>query len=123
SRYEPVPWAYVTRVSGNRGIVMNIDLSYSLEEFNSDWVGPHELSHLSIPFIGRENSWFSEGYASFMQYQIMAQMGSVNWSELNDKYNMRIGKVKKYYDSDIPFDEMAGDLRARYRYPEMYWGS
>ena len=58
-----------------------------------------------------------------MQYQIMAQMKTLKWSELESKYEKKIGKVKAYYDSDLTFVEKASDLRASYRFPAMYWGS
>ena len=60
---EPVPWANTVR-SGEQAVEFYVDPSYDLSEFLADWTAPHEISHLSIPYVGRSNMWFSEGYAS-----------------------------------------------------------
>ena len=51
---EPVPWARTVR-DNEQAIHFHIDTKFSLEEFQTDWTASHELSHLSIPFIGKEN--------------------------------------------------------------------
>lgn len=59
-RGEPVPWAK-TRRPGEEGVNFYVDPSFSLNTWLSDWTAPHELSHLLIPYVGREHSWFAEG--------------------------------------------------------------
>ena len=71
---EPVPWANTWRYP-EQSIHFYIDPEYKYESFIEDWTAPHEISHLSLPYIGERNSWFAEGYASFMQYQVMKTMG------------------------------------------------
>ena len=57
---EPVPWANTDR-NYKQSVHFHVDPSFSFQEFIDDWTAPHEISHLSIPFVGRNQSWFSEG--------------------------------------------------------------
>lgn len=61
---EPVPWAH-TRRDNNQGVKFYIDPSFAPGSFTEDWTAPHEISHLSIPYLGRQHAWFAEGYASY----------------------------------------------------------
>ena len=78
---EPVPWAHTSRGS-EQAVHFHVDPNYELKEFLADWTAPHEISHLSIPFLGKENSWFAEGYATYLQCQVMYTMGEYNQQSL-----------------------------------------
>jgi hypothetical protein len=118
---EPVPWAS-TRRYYVQGVDFHINPSYSLQSFLDDWTAPHEISHLSIPYLGREQSWFAEGYASFMQYQIMQKLGICSEQEVGEIYTEKIEGVRPYYDRDQDFVTVARELKSRNRYSVMYWG-
>ncbi|RLD54098.1 MAG: hypothetical protein DRI97_12145, partial [Bacteroidetes bacterium] len=118
---EPVPWAN-TRRHYVQGVDFHIDPSFSLQAFLDDWTAPHEISHLSIPYLGREQSWFAEGYASFMQYQIMQELGICSEQELGEIYAEKIERVRPYYDRDQDFVAVSRELKSRNRYSVMYWG-
>lgn len=121
-RGKPVSWAR-TRRPRVEGIDFYVDPDHSLQAFLDDWVAPHELSHLLIPYLGRRNAWFSEGFASFMQYQVMREMGVLSDAQLEDKYRSRIEKAARDYRLHrLPFAEAAPKLRRRREYPTMYWG-
>ncbi len=94
---EPVPWAS-TRRQYVQGVDFHIDPSFSLQAFLDDWTAPHEISHLSIPYLGQEQSWFAEGYASFMQYQVMQKLGICSEQEVGEIYAEKIERVRPYYD-------------------------
>ena len=119
---EPVPWAS-TRRHYVQGVDFHIDPSFSLQAFLDDWTAPHEISHLSIPYLGQEQSWFAEGFASFMQYQIMQELGVCSQEEVGEIYAEKIEGVKPYYDRDQDFVTVARELKSRNRYSVMYWGS
>jgi len=119
--HEPVPWAS-TRRHSLQGVDFHIDPSYSLQAFLDDWTAPHEISHLSIPFLGNDQAWFAEGYASFMQYQIMQTLGIFSPSELRAIYAEKIERCRSSYDRDEDFVTVARELRSKNRYPDMYWG-
>lgn len=119
---EPVPWANTER-SRIQGVHFHIDPRFSLEEFRADWTAPHELSHLVLPYVGRTNAWFAEGFASYMQYQVMHQMGVLNTSDMRKRYKGNVDKAaRRYSHHTTPFASAAPRLRAERNYPTMYWG-
>lgn len=119
---EPVPWAHTQRGS-KQGVHFHVDPRYSLEEFLADWTAPHELSHLVIPYLGRSRAWFAEGFASYMQYQVMGKMGIMQADEIEARYDSRFEREEGRYDLlHMPFAEAAPKLRSRGQYPTMYWG-
>ena len=119
---EPVPWAHTQR-SPTQGVHFHVDMSYPQQDFDEDWSAPHELSHLVIPYLGRKNAWFAEGFASYMQYQVMMQMGVLTHSDAQQRYAQRIERAEKRFAlDDLPFVEAAPKLRAMGQYPTMYWG-
>ena len=118
---EPVPWAHTSRGT-IQGVHFHVNTEYTLEEFLGDWTAQHEISHLSIPFIGKSNSWFSEGYATYMQCQVMQVQGVMTEDEVKDKYNSKLEKCKSSYQSEKPFTEVADSLKKVWNYPDMYWG-
>lgn len=121
-RGEPVPWARTTRFD-EQGVHFHVDPSYSLETFLADWTAPHEISHLSIPYLGRSESWFAEGYATYLQCQVMLTMGYYDAESLDAHYRKKLDEMRSAYRSAEPFVEVARDLGKSYRFPEMYWGS
>lgn len=118
----PVPWANTTR-GYRQGVNFHVDPSFSLDQFLADWTAPHELSHLALPYLGRRHSWFAEGFASYMQYQVMYGMDILSWEDVIGRYRERMAKAKRRYDLDyMTFSRAAPRLRAAGRYPTMYWG-
>lgn len=119
---SPVPWANTVR-SRRQGVNFHVDAERTLEEFFADWTASHELSHLLIPPVGRSNAWFAEGFASYMQYQVMRAMRIIDDEQMRDRYSAKIGKARQAYDlHHMPFVDAAGELVARREYPTMYWG-
>lgn len=118
---EPVPWAS-TRRHSLQGVDFHVDPSYSLQSFLEDWTAPHEISHLSIPYLGREQAWFAEGYASYMQYQIMHALGIVSREGVEEIYAQKIERVRPSFDRNQDFISVAKDLQSKNRYPDLYWG-
>ncbi len=119
---EPVPWANTTR-GRRQGVNFHVDPRFSLDRFLADWTAPHELSHLALPYLGRRHSWFAEGFASYMQYQVMYEMGVASWDDIMDRYRERMVRAKRRYDYEhLTFAAAAPRLRARGSYPTMYWG-
>ena len=119
---EPVPWAHTQR-GQTQGVHFYVDLSYPQQDFDEDWTAPHELSHLVIPYLGRKHAWFAEGFASYMQYQVMMQMGVLTNADAQQRYQQRINRAQdRFALDDLPFAEAAPKLRAMGQYPTMYWG-
>ena len=118
----PVPWARTER-GQRQGVHLHVDTSYTPEDFRKDWTAPHELSHLIIPYLGEEYAWYAEGFASYMQYQVMGAMGVLAEEEIHARYQSRFERARrKYAMDDLPFATAAPELRAMGQYPTMYWG-
>ncbi len=119
---EPVPWAHTTRGS-RQGVHFHVDPAFPLEAFRADWTASHELSHLVIPYLGRRHAWFAEGFASYMQYQVMAASGMVAAQDLETIYRKRFERAAGRYELDeLSFADAAERLRAARQYPTLYWG-
>lgn len=118
----PVPWANTER-SRTQGVHFHVNPAFTLDQFLQDWTAPHELSHLLIPYLGSRHAWFAEGFASYMQYQVMHSMGVLDTTEMLDKYHQQIRKASaRYPDKGQSFVSAAPQLRAEGKYPVMYWG-
>lgn len=118
---EPVPWAHTKR-GNHQSVHFHVDMSFSLQEFLSDWTAPHEISHLAIPFLGKNNSWFAEGFATYLQYQVMLEMNKMDSLTLQQKYADRLTKAKSDYLTENPVALQAMDYSKEHRYSTMYWG-
>jgi len=121
STHEPVPWAHTVRGS-EQAVKFYLSPSFSLQDFKEDWTAQHEIAHLSIPYVGKSNMWFAEGYASFMQYQVMWQQGIYTTAETKEKYAAKLKVNIPEYDSDNSFLEVSAELKKHYNYPAVYWG-
>ena len=118
----PVPWAN-TRRSDPQGVNFHVDPNFSTSQFMNDWTAAHELSHLLLPYLGRDNSWYAEGFASFMQYQILHALNLLSKEAIDAEYQRRLDKAESNYTFDqLPFALTAKKLRAQRKYPTMYWG-
>ena len=122
SSSRTVPWANTIR-SRRQGVNLHVNPNASANELRADWTAYHELSHLLIPYLGRSHSWFAEGFASYMQYQVMRSSGVLSEEEMQRRYQERIARAERRYDmEDMPFVEAAPMLRQKRQYPTMYWG-
>ena len=89
----------------------------------ADWTAAHELSHLLLPYLGRRHDWFAEGFASYIQYQVMYHMGVLDWRGVVDRYRRQMTKAAGRYDLPaLPSADAAPGLRSSGDYPTMYWG-
>lgn len=119
---EPIPWAHTER-SEIEGVHFYVCPTFDLDVFRADWTAPHEISHLALPFLGQSNAWFSEGFATYMQLQIMQEMGVYSKEEVMARYQMKDRNVKDDFSLEKNFLDEVRSLRKRYNFPAMYWGS
>ena len=119
---EPVPWANTVRTA-KQGVHFHVDSDASLGELLNDWTASHELSHLLIPYLGRSNMWFAEGFASYMQYKIMVDTGVLHQKQKWRKYASHLKKAEARYTYDrLPFLIASKQLAAERNFPTLYWG-
>jgi hypothetical protein len=117
---QPVPWAY-TRRDKQQSIHLYVDSRFELQKFIDDWTLYHELSHLALPYLGEKYSWFSEGFASFMQYQLMLQNGTLKFTP-QQGYERKLKPHLSWYNTSLPPAIMASRLMSQKKYPAAYWG-
>ena len=118
---QPVPWAYTRRDNPQR-IYLHVDSRFQQDKFNQDWTIYHEISHLAIPYLGGDYAWFAEGFASFMQYQVMENAGVLSGT-IDENYQKKIAPHLKWFKSDLPPAAIARRLMSQKQYPSAYWGS
>jgi hypothetical protein len=117
---EPVPWANTWRESSQQ-IHFHVDPRFDQSQFKQDWTAYHEIAHLALPFLGTNNAWFAEGFASFMQYQIMQQAGLIDSAAtaISAKF---IRQRRHYLNNNSMRDNALAQLKAR-RFAAGYWGA
>lgn len=118
---QPVPWAYTRRDNPQR-IYLHVDSRFQQDKFINDWTIYHEISHLAIPYLGSRYAWLAEGFASFMQYQVMAKAGILAGTT-EQNYTKKIAPHLKWFNSDLPPASIARRLMSNKQYPAAYWGS
>ena len=76
------PWAsdspvYFGRVvrDGGETVELLIDPRQPIRAFYDDWTATHELSHMMVPYVRREQRWISEGFAQYYQNLLLARAG------------------------------------------------
>ncbi len=119
---EPVPFGHTAHVK-HMAVHFHVNPSFNYQAFIDDWTAPHEISHLSIPFLGKKQRWFSEGYATFLSRQIMMDMGYFTQSEFDSLYLAKIINTKEVYDSKTDsFVQTANDLFKSHNCGAIYSG-
>lgn len=119
---EPVPWAN-TRRGGSQALFFYVDASYPRNAFLDDWTAAHEFSHLLLPYLGRQNMWFAEGFASYLQHSIMVEMGMLDEPEAQRRRDRKMTAAQDALSSlTEALPDSAPTLRARGAYPTIYWG-
>jgi hypothetical protein len=119
---EPVPWANTDR-RGRQALYFYVDPLFASSAFRQDWTAAHEFSHLVLPYLGRKNAWFAEGFASYLQYRVMTQMGVLTASEALARRDRKVRAAQAALGarSDSLPQAMA-ELREAGEYPVFYWG-
>jgi hypothetical protein len=53
---------------------------------DDDWVATHEMLHFAYPFVGRQDAWFSEGMATYVEPIARVRAGDLDertmWTEM-----------------------------------------
>lgn len=120
--YQAVVFGHTGRTATYHGAHFYVDPTYSLEDLLVDWIAPHEISHLALPRLGKDNMWFYEGFATYMSRQVMKEMETITDFEADSTCCERIAYIKPAYQSSSNFIAVADSLKNESRYPQLYWG-
>lgn len=116
---DAAPWAEVTRGGGPAAhFYMNAAADWPV--FRDDWIATHELSHLALPFVSRQDKWLSEGIATYYQSILRARVGLI--SEREAWQAMANGFQRGRDGTDTTnLRNAALDMRSRNRFMRVYW--
>jgi hypothetical protein len=122
SSSEPVPWAYTQRMEQQQ-VFFQVDARFELDQFQQDWTAAHEFSHLALPLLDREDLWFAEGFASYMQYQILQKQQQLAGSPAF-WYQQKLQPLAPLLQaSHLPLVTQLKQWLQQKRYKAAYWGS
>lgn len=122
SATEPVPWAYTQRMQQQQ-VYFEVDTSYSLDEFRQDWTAAHEFSHLALPLLDKEDKWFAEGFASFMQYQVLLQQQQLKGTA-DYWYQQKLQPLAAILENtELDLVQQSKNWLQQRRYKQAYWAS
>lgn len=118
-RVEPVPFGMVAR-GGAASVLLLLGRQATERELLHDWVLPHELGHLLLPFVDREHPWVSEGFATYYQELLLARAGVYSEAEAlaHMRDSLRSAEAQDPGGSVMPH---AGG-RVTNSYHKVYWG-
>jgi hypothetical protein len=117
---EPVPFGTVAR-GGDASMVLFVAEQATETQLVRDWVLPHELSHLFVPYVAREHAWFSEGVASYYQEVLRARAGILTESEALQNL-ARAMRSAAGEGTGRTLAEESRDMHATHAYRPVYWG-
>ncbi|RVT46734.1 hypothetical protein EMM73_07625 [Rheinheimera sediminis] len=119
---EPVPWAYTRRIQQQQ-VYFQVDSSFELSAFEQDWTAAHEFSHVALPLLDKEDLWFAEGFASFMQYQVLQQQQQLAGTP-NFWYQQKLQPLlPQLRSSKLAFVTQLKLWLEQRNYKAAYWGS
>jgi hypothetical protein len=117
----PVPWAHTVRAEAPEGVVFHVQPRKKLRQFIADWTATHEFSHLYLPYVGRDDIWLAEGFASYYQYILMMRRGTlseaVGWQKFVD--GLSRGENDPYQQG--PLHLASRLMREKRAYKRVYW--
>jgi hypothetical protein len=116
---DPVPFGTVAR-GGSGSVLLFVSSRASETELLRDWVLPHELSHLFVPFVGREHAWFSEGLASYYQEVLRARAGVLSEEQAFSNLTRALRSARNE-GTGRPLAEESRDMHQTYAYRAVYW--
>lgn len=114
-----VPWGQVMR-GGAAAVHLFVDQTAPYPDLLDDWTLFHELSHLYLPLVRRDDAWLSEGLASYYQTVARVRSGLIDaqtgWARLRGGMDNGIEQADPHLDYR---EAMAGGGWSRTRLK--YW--
>ncbi len=116
---DPVQFGMVAR-GGQGSILLFVSSDAKEAELARDWVLPHELSHLLLPYVKREQAWLPEGLATYYQEVLLSRGGA--FSERETLLNMvRALASAREEGTGRRLAEESAAMHDTYAYRAVYW--
>lgn len=106
---------------GHGSIVLYLGADAEDAAFTGDWVAPHELFHLSNPYLWRRIPWFTEGFTTYFGDVIRARGGTRTPTDMWDNI---LSGFEHACDSQslAGLRTASGQMRVLHNYLRVYWG-
>ncbi|HEX5658022.1 MAG TPA: hypothetical protein VFX59_12540 [Polyangiales bacterium] len=117
---EPVQFGMVAR-GGSASVLLIVSADAEPQALLRDWVLPHELSHLLLPYVEREHAWLSEGFATYYQEVLLARAGLASPEEALRRLSTSLRSVSAQAGT-TPLVEECARLELTRDYRKVYWG-
>jgi predicted metalloprotease with PDZ domain len=114
------PFGNVAR-GGGASVLMFVPRSFGPSELRRDWVLPHELSHLLLPFVAREDAWLPEGLATYYQELLRARAGVLSKAEALANIAQALRSALHEGTGRVLAAE-SRDMHRTHAYRSVYWG-
>jgi hypothetical protein len=116
---DPIVFGHTVMKDGP-GIELFLRHDATDAELREDWVAVHELVHLAMPAVPREDAWFSEGWATYFTEVLKARAGLHGerdaWSELAAGFAS--GARAR---GGLALGEESARMHRRHTYHRVYW--
>lgn len=119
-RFGNEPFGNVAR-GGGASVLLLVPDEFDEATLKRDWVLPHELSHLLLPFLGREDAWLSEGFATYYQELLRARAGVITAEEALANIAGALRSAQHEGTGRTLCDESRA-MHQSHAYRAVYWG-
>ncbi|HEX6240779.1 MAG TPA: hypothetical protein VFZ61_07795, partial [Polyangiales bacterium] len=114
------PFGNVAR-GGGASVLLLVPTSFDAATLTRDWVLPHELSHLLLPFLAREDAWLAEGFATYYQEVLRARAGLISPAEALSNIASALRSARREAGAES-LCEQSRRMHQTHGYRAVYWG-
>lgn len=114
------PFGSVAR-GGGASVLMFVPQEFNRERIARDWVLPHELSHLLLPFVKREDAWLAEGLATYYQEVLRARAGVIGENDALANITQAL-RSAQHEGTGRTLCEESRAMHQTHAYRAVYWG-
>jgi len=117
---DPIHFGTVAR-GGAGSVILFMSANADEASLMRDWVLPHELSHLFLPFVSREQAWFPEGLATYYQEVLLARAGAFSEQATLRNLWQALASAREEGTGRTLGDESTA-MYDTYAFRAVYWG-
>lgn len=115
-----IPFGMAMR-GGGPTAMMFVSSRATDDDLDGEWVGVHELSHLLLPPVNREDAWLSEGLASYYQEVLRGRAGI---HDAGEAWEYLVGGFVRGRRAarDMPLGAASARMFDDHAFFHVYWG-